>query len=77
MTTKMAKGAIITYRVINQNNREDLRQVKFISKQRACDWLTEQWPSIQKRMGAVIIDLETNTPVFYPQSDINYMDTKI
>ena len=68
------KGTIITYRAFNQNDRVECREVKFISKQGACDWLTEQWPSIQRRMGAVITDIQTDAPVFYPQSDINYMD---
>jgi hypothetical protein len=72
-----AKGTIITYRTFNQNDREEYREVKFISKQGACDWLTEQWPTIQRRMGAVITDIKTDTPVFYPQSEINYMDAVI
>jgi len=71
------KGTIITYRTFNQNDREEYREVKFISKQSACDWLTEQWPTIQRRMGAVIADIKTDTPVFYPQSEINYMDTAV
>jgi hypothetical protein len=28
-------------------------------------------------MGAVITDIQTDTPVFYPQSDINYMDVAV
>ena len=71
------KGTIITYRTFNQNDREEYREVKFISNQGACDWLTEQWPTIQRRMGAVITDIKTDTPVFYPQSEINYMDTAV
>lgn len=70
-------GTIITYRTFNQNDKEEYREVKFISKQGACDWLTEQWPTIQKRMGAVITDIETDAPVFYPQSDISYMDVAV
>ena len=71
------KGTIITYKSFNQNKKEELREVKFISKQGACDWLTEQWPTIQNRMGAVITDIKTDTPVFYPQSEINYMDAAV
>lgn len=71
------KGTIITYRTFNQNDKEEYREVKFISKQGACDWLTEQWPTIQRRMGAVITDIQTDVPVFYPQPDINYMDVAV
>jgi len=50
-------------------------EVKFISNQGACDWLTEQWPTIQHRMGAVITNIQTNTPVFYTNPEVNYTDT--
>jgi len=71
------KGTIITYRAFNQNDKEKYREVKFISKQGACDWLTEQWPTIQRHMGAVITDIQTDVPVFYLQPDINYMDVAV
>lgn len=68
-------GTIITYRTFNQNDKEEYREVKFISNQGACDWLTEQWPTIQHRMGAVITNIQTNAPVFYANPEVNYTDT--
>lgn len=75
ITPMEPQGTIITYRTFSQNDREELREVKFINKQGAYDWLTEQWPTIQRRMGAVITDIKIDAPVKYPQSEINYMDT--
>ena len=68
-------GVVISYNLKNSRGLTEGRQVRFISNQIACDWLTDQWPIICSRQRAWLIDIRTDVPVHYPDYNTFFKDT--
>jgi len=69
------QGVVISYNLKNSRGLTEARQVRFISNQVACDWLTEQWPIICAGNKAWIINIHTDVPVHYPDYKTFFKDT--
>lgn len=68
-------GVIVEYVFRTQRDLSQIQQVRFISNQLACEWLTETWPSIASRSHARLVHIYTNVPVYYPDPSIHFKDS--
>jgi hypothetical protein len=74
LITAEHQGVLIKYVIINSRDLKEVRDVRFVSNSAACDWLTDQWPVIKKNR-AWIESIDTNVPVYYPNSSVTFKDT--
>lgn len=61
-------GATIDYKIKNDDVWYD-RTVYLVNKQHAINWLTEDWVSLSKEHLTVLVNVEFDQPVCFPDID--------